>query len=282
MGWIPDYPDFRDYDETTKDIKQELNKIRLTPPQSYKMKPSVDLKQWFSDVEDQGNIGSCTANAAVGVFEYFQRRAFGQHMEGSRLFLYKATRNLMGLTGDTGAYLRSSMGAMVLFGIPDEKYWPYIENDYDIEPPAFCYGFAENFKATKYYRLDQQGISKQGLLNRIKLFLAAGLPSMFGFTVFGSISQASQSGEIPFPSQKENYLGGHAVTTAGYDDSKKIKNQIDGKETTGAFLIRNSWGTSWGDNGYGWLPYEYILQGIAIDWWSVIKTDWVDTGKFGI
>ena len=75
--------------------------------------------------------------------------------------------------------------------------------------------------------------------------------------------------------------GGHAVIAAGYDDGMKIRNAAAGaKETTGAILVRNSWGADWGDNGYGWLPYDYVIKGLAIDWWSLLKNEWVDTGNF--
>jgi C1A family cysteine protease len=104
---------------------------------------------------------------------------------------------------------------------------------------------------------------------------------MFGFTVYESIEQASTNGNIPFPCSTERVLGGHAVMAVGYDDNLKIKNNACGEETKGAILIRNSWGTSWGAQGYGYLPYEYVLQELAVDWWTIIKAEWVDTGQFG-
>jgi C1A family cysteine protease len=186
-------------------------------------------------------------------------------------------------TGDTGAFLRSTMGAMALFGVPPEEYWPYVIADYEKEPPAFCYAFAQSYQALSYYRLDPPGTTKTALLNHIKTNIAGGLPSMFGFTVYASYTQGNSTGKIPYPTSNEKIVGGHAVVAVGYDDNMKIKNTNTGAtETKGAMLIRNSWGTTWGDNGYGWLPYDYVLKGLAIDWWSMLKAGWIDTGAFKV
>jgi C1A family cysteine protease len=244
---------------------------------------SVDLRAWCSPIENQLNLGSCTANAGVGMVEYYERRAFGKNIDASRLFLYKATRDLMKQTGDTGAFLRTTMEALVLFGVPPETYCQYIVANFDNEPSAFLYAFAENYQALNYYRLDPIGTTKSALLNSIKTNLAAGLPSMFGFTVYSSYTQASvaNQGAIPYPVAGEKIVGGHAIMAVGYNDSVVIKNANSGATaTTGAFLIRNSWGTAWGNAGYGWLPYDYVLKGLATDWWSLLSQRWVDTDKF--
>jgi C1A family cysteine protease len=280
MGWIPDYPDFRDYTEKTEEIKSILG--HKGPSKTKSIPASVDLREWCSPVENQGALGSCTAHAGAGIIEYYERKSFGRHIEASRLFLYKVTRNLMKMRGDTGAYLRKTMGAMVLFGVPPEEYWSYTDDKkkFDEEPPAFCYAFAQNYQTIKYFRHDPPGRKPEEVLKGLKTYLAKGHPAMFGFTVYNSIEQSEGTGKIPFPSQKERIEGGHAVVTAGYDDKVKIRNKYGGVETTGALLVRNSWGKEWGEKGYGWLPYEYVLRGLAEDFWSVLKKEWVDTGEF--
>ena len=286
MGWIPDYPDFRDYTEETIEVKQMLDPARLTKARAKELPAppaSTDLRPWCSPVEDQGMLGSCTAHAGAGAIEYYERKSFGRHIDASRLFLYKVTRNLMKMKGDTGGFLRTTMGAMVLFGVPPEEHWPYTdeEKEFDKEPPAFCYAFAQNYQTIKYFRHDPPGTKPEDLVKKLKASLSQGHPAMFGFTVYNSIEQAGKTGKIPFPSSKEKIEGGHAVVAVGYDDKMKIKNRYGKTETAGAFIIRNSWGTGWGEEGYGWLPYAYVLKQLAEDFWSVLKKEWVETGQFG-
>jgi len=281
-GWLPPMPDLRDYTENNAQIELINTKLGIDVGEP-KDVTSVDLRKWCSPVENQLKLGSCTAHAGIGIVEYYERRAFNKHIEGSRLFLYKVTRNLMQQTGDTGGRLRDVMRALALCGVAAEKYWPYYVADFDKEPDAFIYSIANNFEALKYFCHDPLGsvITPAEVLDSVKKYLVAGIPSMFGFYGFPSFDSSDIKGGIPFPCQGESAEWGHAIVAVGYDDEKKIKNLKCNKETTGAFLIRNSWGTSWGDKGYGWLPYDYILNKLASDFWSLLGMEWVDSGQFG-
>jgi C1A family cysteine protease len=287
LGWLPDPPSFKDFtkdDKKVKEIFSSSSKKTLFSDKA-KIPSTTDLRKWCSPIEDQGDIGSCCAHAGVALIEYFEKRAFDDHIDASRMFLYKVTRNLLNWRGDTGSFIRTTMAAITIFGVPPEEYWPYNgvmasnNPNFDEEPPAFCYAFASNYKAIKYIRIDQTFSSTLELLNRIKRLLSNGFPAMFGFSLFKS-AENSNKGLIPFPSQKDSLIGGHAVMAVGYDDDLEVKDIQGNKQSDGAILIRNSWGKEWGDGGYGWLPYQYIVSGMALDWWTILKKEWVDTKQF--
>ena len=251
----------------------------------YAILPSlVDLTSWCSPIRDQGSINSCTAFAAAALLEYFARKARDEYTCVSPLFLYKVARNLMNSTGDVGASVRETMKTMVAFGVPPEKYWSYEEDKFDEEPPAFCYSYAQSYKTLKYFCLDRPNLTKEILLFQIQAVLAADFPCIFGFTVYGSIynEENVSSGCIPYPSKGDQVIGGHTVLAVGYDNYKEIKHSDGKKKSIGALLIRNSWGIEWGKKGYGWLPYDYIKNGLTADWWSLIKAEWFEAGNFGL
>ena len=275
MGYLRELADVRDLSAASAPVKDILKKSARLKSAAKAAPASVDLRQWCSPIEDQKSLGSCTAHAGVGMLEYYERRAFGSHIDASRLFLYKVTRSLLGWKGDTGGYLRTTMKALVMTGVPPEQYWPYVVSKFDEEPTPFLYALGDNYEALKYYRLDPAGSTPAEVLANVKAQLAAGLPSMFGFTVYSSIPPLGDGkGEIPFPGSGDKVEGGHAVLAVGYDDARKIGT------SKGALLIRNSWGTGWGEAGYGWLPYDYILRGLANDFWAMVRARYVDSALF--
>jgi C1A family cysteine protease len=287
-GWLPPNYDQKDYTEEHPAVAPLAARLKV-PAAKATLKAGlpakVDLRPHCSPIENQQSLGSCTANAAVGVVEYFERRAFQKHLDGSRLFVYKNTRNLMGVTGDTGAWLRNTMGALVLCGVTAEKYWPYtdVDPDFDRDPSPFAYSVADDFRALKYFCHDPLGknVAPADVLASIKKYLAAGIPSMFGFWGYASSFSSDVVGGFPLPGPSEDIEWGHAVVAVGYDDTVKIKNTTHNvTSSAGAFLIRNSWGTAWGNAGYGWIPYDYVSKKIAMDFWSLLSLGWVDTGVF--
>ena len=184
------------------------------------------------------------------------------------------------------------MKAMKVFGVPPETFWQYgkSEADFQEHPDPFCYTYAQNYQVLNYFRLDKQVNElersksenseslkqlRYRLLIQIKAFLAAGFPSMFGVHFPEGGFQADQTtGLIPYQSTDQEFSDrsqiGHAVVAVGYDDFRQ------------AILIRNSWGVDWGIQGYGWLPYQFILEGKTADWWSIIDAEWFDESEFGL
>jgi C1A family cysteine protease len=273
MGWHPDIPDIRDFSPENEVVQSILKKSKSSILEGTKLEKKVDHRALCSPIENQQSLGSCTAQAVVGLMEYMMRRGTGEHIDGSRLFVYKVTRRLLGTTHDSGAYLRTAMQAVSLFGVPPERHWPYVVENYNDEPSAFLYSYASNYQTLNYARLDTIDLSRNEVLNLLKRVLQAGYCVVFGFSVYSSLSN---SADIPFPTSTDSLQGGHAVMAVGYDDNHKV-----GGKVVPSLIIRNSWGLGWGDRGYGYLPVEYILAGIARDFWTCFKWEWIGEGQFG-
>ena len=242
-GWVRDLPDQRDrYHHFEK--KGELSS-------------TFNLNISSVPIYNQGHLGSCTANAIACAYQYDEEiEDLKDESTPSRLFIYYNERALEGTTGtDSGAQLRDGIKTIVNTGVCPETEWPYDIAKFAEKPPGPCYLYAAHNKATEYKRVEQTE-------EQIKLALTNGFPIVFGVSVYSSFEskEAATTGNVPMPELTEKLLGGHAITLYGYDDASK------------RFLFRNSWGTVWGAEGNGTLPYEYVLSSnLASDFWTVTK-----------
>lgn len=239
-GWRPDRPDHRD--------------MRYESPYRAKLPWSYSLRDQMPKVLDQGDIGSCTANAAATAFRVALRRSGRSEYDPSRLFIYWNERYLENMVDfDSGASIRDSVKSLTKFGACDEEMWPYEVPTMFDRPTEACFDFAVRNRISLYQRVNQN-------VTQVKRAIASGLPVMFGCTVYDGFESDSvtMNGIVNMPAPGEKDIGGHAMLLVGYDDS------------SGRFTVRNSWGEKWGDNGYCTMPYQYIGdRTLASDFWVV-------------
>ncbi len=250
FGWLPDLPDSRDV------LFRSVFKAPV------KLPPRVDLRAGCSPVEDQGQLGSCTAQALAGALEYLQLkvpRVGGmppRFRDLSRLFIYYNERAAMGtVREDSGAMLRVGIKTLVNLGACKEELWPYDIGRFARKPARRCYGEARGHTVTAYQRLTS--------LEEMKSCLAQGMPFVFGFSVYEHVMSqtVAKTGLIRMPKPQERMRGGHAVLAVGYN------------EKSGRLLFRNSWGEGWGRKGYGEMPYDYLTRrDLSDDFWCIQST----------
>jgi len=244
FGWVPDVPDQRDF-------------LFAAPIESLAALPSsVDLRpNCPKEVYDQGQLGSCTANAIAGALEFEQMKQGLKTFTPSRLFIYYNERAMEGTVGsDSGAQIRDGVKSVASIGACPETDWAYDLAKFTERPPKVpAFKEAPLGKALQYQRVPQ-------VLTQMKGCLASGYPFVFGFTVYESFEgdEVARTGVVPMPSAGEKVLGGHAVMAVGYED------------TSQRFVVRNSWGPDWGLRGYFTIPYAYLTDSnLADDFWTV-------------
>ena len=242
-GWIPDLPDLRD--------RMYSAPIPTAPP----LPPLVDMRGLCPPVYDQGELGSCTANAIGGAIEFDQmKQALTDVFVPSRLFIYYNERVIEGTADeDAGAMIRDGIKSVARQGAPHESLWPYVTTKFRTRPPSAAYTDAAKHTAVLYQRVTRD-------ITQMKGCLASGYPFIVGFSVYESFeTQAvAATGHAPMPKASETLLGGHAVLAVGYDDANLW------------FVMRNSWGPQWGLEGYFTMPYEYLLDAnLSDDFWTI-------------
>ncbi|MFL6513418.1 MAG: C1 family peptidase [Chthoniobacterales bacterium] len=248
FGWIPDLPDQRDY--------------AFSAPRAVlqKLPAKVNLTSRCPPVFDQGEIGSCTANAIGGAIEFDRLKQRLKPFTPSRLFIYYNERVMENTVGeDAGAMIRDGIKTVAKQGVCPEKLWPYDGTPFPPnphltkKPSPSCYKEALKHTAVQYQRVSRN-------LSQMKGCVASGYPFVVGFTVYESFEsdEVARTGEMPMPSPRERVVGGHAVMAIGYDDNQSC------------FRMRNSWGTNWGMKGYFTMPYAYLLdENLSDDFWQI-------------
>lgn len=218
----------------------------------------VDLRPQFTAAYNQGSISSCTANAISSVYQYTAKKQLGKEFMPSRLGLYYDERKMEGsVLQDAGAYIRDGMKICATQGLYPEFLWPYDVKKVFVAPPASCYKEAIKHQSLAYEKVPQKLQSLCSALN-------CGYPIVFGFKVYSNMmaTKTASTGVLNLPGTKDKLLGGHAVTIVGYDT------------TTQRFIVRNSWGTLWGQKGYFTMPFEYVLNpNLASDFWIMKKVE---------
>lgn len=245
-GWLPDLPDQRDH--------------FYAAPMFIHLPPSADVRPAGWPVYDQGQLGSCTANAIAAAiqFERIKQKLSSNALTPSRLFIYYNERVIENTVAqDAGAQIRDGIKSVASQGACFEGtangQWPYDIDKFAAAPPASCYKAALKDRTVSYSRLTPN-------LQQLKGCLASGYPFVFGFTVYESFeSQAvASSGVLDMPQYSEKMIGGHAVAAVGYDDAQQ------------RFLVRNSWGSNWGQAGYFTMPYAYLTDtNLSDDFWTI-------------
>lgn len=241
-GWVPDRPDQRDHLYSAP-----LMELKTIPPK-------VDLTPQCPPVYDQGQLGSCTANAIAGAIEFDLKKEAKPDFVPSRLFIYYNERVIEHtVNSDSGAMIRDGIKSVSKQGDAPETEWPYDITKFTVKPPANVYRDAKKHTAVQYQSVAQD-------LTQMRGCLASGYPFVFGFTVYQSFEsqEVAKTGVVPMPSPNEQTVGGHAVLAVGYDDSQQ------------RFIVRNSWGADWGMKGYFTIPYAYLAQAnLSDDFWTI-------------
>lgn len=241
LGWRPDQKDHRDMIFGDTIVPANL--------------PSkVDLSQVYSvPVVDQGQLGSCTGNGIASALGYLQLKEGEPFVQPSRLFIYYNEREIEGtINEDAGAEIRDGIKSVVSLGYCSEPDFPYDISTFTNKPSATAYANARQELVMTYQRVMIRAYS-------IQEALVMGFPVIVGFTVYDSF-MTSTGGNIPMPSAGETIAGGHCVIVVGYDQATRL------------FKFQNSWGTGWGDGGFGYIPFDYLGNPLyGGDYWIVMS-----------
>ena len=240
LGAIPQAPDSRD--------------IPYRASFAAPLPTLVDLRPLMPPVYSQGRLGSCTANSTGGAVQYQRRLQKEPDWVPSRLFIYYNTRALEGNVNGSGGTNRDAFKAVHNQGACPETEWPYDPTQVKVKPSAQCYIDGAKYKALTYLSLANSDITS------LKTCLAQGYPFVIGVLLYSGFEgwKTSHTGVVAMPGMTDKFLGRHSMLAVGYSDTDQ------------QFIVRNSWGKWFGDQGYVYMPYPYLTNTtLAFDFWTM-------------
>ncbi|CAF1448710.1 unnamed protein product [Adineta ricciae] len=261
-----------DKDMSRKPAKACLNRdfsqyVAYTAPQ---LPSKVDLRPWMTSIEDQSDTNSCTANAMAGIYEYLNYRTTGRLEDVSRLFIYYNSR-IKDNEGDSnitdeGTSIATTIEVVEEQGVCLESMWPYNIKKVNTKPHSQCYAAAAPYGISEALELDIN-------IDEMRSCLAQGFPFLVSLNLYNSFDKAGTNGVVTVPKSSEvarSSHGRHALVVAGYSDHSR------------AFIVRNSWGATWGDRGYCYIPYDYVgSDDLCNAAWTVKKLGVATMGNEG-
>lgn len=250
-GYRPSLPDQRDLI------------LRFTAAQQRATAASVDLRStgYLPDVWDQMALGACVAHGAGAAYSYdLAKQGGASNFTPARLFIYYNGRLIENtVSSDSGLTIADGAKSINQYGCPSESDWAYNISQYATKPPTTAYTDGAARQSVKYARVPQTVVDMQACLT-------GGFPIVVGFTVYESFEsqEVAGAGVVPMPGPNEQVLGGHCTLLIGY-------------QPDGTWILRNSWGSDWGQQGYFTMPQQYLTNPkLASDFWVVSQVEFPD------
>lgn len=277
LGWSRDLPDTRDLRPESDAVRRMLRTLATRRSSRTNRPTQVDWREYLAEREVAESAATtpaflASARACAELAQYFERRASGQLREPSASFLHCVTQRVHHRALDEPAELRSVLKTLARFGVPPETLWKPGKNQaFPATLDPILFGYAREWAELQYVRLDAPEATGALVLRVVKSFLAAGFVSVFGSVLPNTLAL---DGQVSYPTRQESATSPQALLAVGYDDQYRWRSQ------KGALCVKGYFDSRWGEAGCGWLPYRYVEERLACDFWTLLRTDWLHSGEF--